>query len=271
VGLVLCDSPRVMTTRLGGLALSVLVLLNLSGCQAELATGLPDDQASALVVALDQAGIAASRETDGASDPPSYHVDVAPDDVADALAVMRAEGLPREVPAGLGETFGEGSLVPTPTEERARLTAALAGELSRSIEEIEGVLVARVHLALPETETLALDAPPPEPRASVMIRYRGDVAPYDESAVRRLVAGAIDHMSEGNVAIVGVGSPPRPELERRLSHIGPIAVTRGSATMLKLILGGSLLFNVLIAGVLGFVLVQRRRKAEAPEEPAPRK
>jgi type III secretion protein J len=249
--------------RISGALALVLAL----GCQAELASGLPDDQASALVVALDQAGIAASRELAGNGDEPAYRVHVAPDDVADALAVMRAEGLPRDVPAGLSETFGEGSLVPTPTEERARLIAALSGELSRSIEEIDGVLVARVHLALPETERLALDAPPPTPRASVLIRYRGDLAPYDEAAVRRLVAGAIDHMSEADVAIVGVGSPPRPELEQRLAHLGPIAVTRGSATMLKLIVGGSLAFNVVMALVLG-VVVTRRRRSESSEESA---
>jgi type III secretion protein J len=254
------------------LGAALLAALWLAGCQAELAGGLPDDQASALVVALDGAGIAATRALEGGSDPPAYRVDVAPDDVADALAVMRAEGLPRAVPAGIAETFGEGSLVPTPTEERARLTAAISGELSRSIEEIEGVLVARVHLALPETETLALDAPPPQPRASVLIRYRGDVAPYDEGAVRRLVAGAVDHMSEADVAIVGVGSPPRPELERRLSHVGPIAVTRGSATTLKLVLGGSLLLNVLIALALGVVVTRRnRRAAEALETEPPKK
>lgn len=239
--------------------------LLLAACEAQLAEGLPDEQASALVVALDGAGIAATRMGDGA-EPPHYRVSVAPDDVADALAVMRAEGLPHAVPEGLAETFGEGSLVPTPTEERARLVAALSGELARSIEEIDGVLVARVHLALPETETLALDAPRPEPRASVLIRYRGDVAPYDEGAVRRLVAGAIDHLDEAHVAIVGVGSPPPPPLEHRLAHVGPIAVTHGSATLLKLVLGGSLVLNVLIA--LALVVVVRRRRPEPPvEEP----
>jgi len=257
-----CVILRAVMTRISGALALVLAL----GCQAELASGLPDDQASALVVALDQAGISATRELAGGGDEVAYRVHVAPDDVADALAIMRAEGLPRDVPAGLSETFGEGSLVPTPTEERARMIAALSGELSRSIEEIDGVLVARVHLALPETGRLALDAPAPQPRASVLIRYRGDLAPYDEASVRRLVAGAIDHMSEADVAIVGVGSPPRPELERRLAHIGPIAVTRGSAGLLKLILGGSLAFNVLIVLVLGAVMA-RRRKPEPVEEP----
>lgn len=251
-----------MTLRVPVLALVVL----LAGCEAELAAGLPDEQAGVLVVALDEAGIASGRALDGASDPPRYRVTVAPDDVADALAVMRAEGLPRQVPPGLAETFGEGSLVPTPTEERARLAAALSGELARSIEEIDGVLLARVHLALPEPLTLSLDTPPPEPRASVLIRYRGEVAPYDEGAVRRLVAGAIEHLSEVNVAIVGVRSAPRPELERRLAQIGPIAVTRGSASTLKVVLGASFALNVLV--VLALVVVVRRRAAVPVEEPA---
>jgi type III secretion protein J len=244
------------------LALAVLVC----GCQAELASGLSENDANAMIVALDRAGIGATKETEAGSDPPAYVVRVGPDDVADALAVVRAEGLPRSVEPGVAEVFGEGSLVPTPTEERARFVAATSGEIARSIESIDGVLDARVHIALADTSSLVFDAPRPPPRASVLVRYRGDVAPYDESAVRRLVAGAVDGLDEASIAVVGVATPAAPPVSERMTHLGPISVTRGSATTLKLVLGGMLGSNLVLAAVLAVVLTRRRQKAEADAE-----
>src|SRR5690606_28919827 len=101
-----------------------------------------------------------------------YRVLVASDEVAAALSVLRAEELPRAPEPGLHDVFGRASLVPTATEERARLTAALGGELARSVESIDGVLDARVHVALPDASELPLDVAPPRPRASVLVRHR---------------------------------------------------------------------------------------------------
>ena len=136
-----------------------LVVAATCGCQAELAGGLSENDANAMIVALDRAGISASKHAEAGSEPPAYVVSVGPDDVADALAVVRAEGLPRAIEPGVVEVFGEGSLVPTPTEERARFMAATSGEIARSIEAIDGVLDARVHVAVPDTSSFSLVAP----------------------------------------------------------------------------------------------------------------
>jgi len=250
----------------------LLLLLALAGCQAELERGLDEPQANAILVALDQAGIGATKTAEtGGGDEPTFHVSVAPDDVAPALAILRAEGLPHEEDPGLAETFGEGSLVPTATEERARLTSALAGELSRSIESIDGVLDARVHVALPQAQGLGLDAPRPRPRASVLVRFRasdpGAAPPYDEAAIRRLVAGAIEDMDADAVAVVGVPAPRAPDAERQLSQIGPFSVSRGSASGVKLALGALLGTNLLLAMglALSFLRASRIRQQLADE------
>ena len=57
----------------------------------------------------------------------------------------------------LERTFAQASLVPTATEERVRAAQALSGELSRSLERLEGVLDARVHLSLPDAREAPLD------------------------------------------------------------------------------------------------------------------
>jgi len=251
---------------------TIASLAGACGCQAELEQGLDEAQANAIVVALDQHGIGATKSAElGGGEEPAYTVSVAPDDVAPALAVLRSEGLPRERDPGLDEMFGEGSLVPTATEERARMTAALSGELSRSIESIDGVLDARVHIALPQAQVLGLDAPRPRARASVLVRHRGPSAPCDEAEIRRLVAGAIEDMAAEDVAVVGVPVAPTPDAERQLAQVGPFSVSRASATALKITFGALLGTNLVLALGLALSFLRasriRRDAEETTKEP----
>ncbi len=236
---------------------AAILVVFLAACEATVATGLPEAEANDIVVALHGQGIGAAKQPMEGGD--GFQVVVSPDEVAPALEVMRAEALPRESAPGLGEVFGEGGLVPTATEERARYVAALGGELSQSIESMEGVLDARVHVALPDRRRVSLDQEQPAPRASVLIRFRGNQAPYDENAVRALVSGAVQELEPQQVAVVGVAAGPAPERrEANLVRVGPLTVTRGSSTTLKAILGGAFALNVVLAAAL--VLVWRRRR-----------
>lgn len=249
------------------LALPLAALL-LVACQASIGSGLSEQQANRVVVALDDRGIPSIKEAEaGTGEGATYRVVVSPDDVAAALAVLRADDLPHAPQSGLAEVFGEGSLVPTATEERARMTAALSGELARSIESIDGVVSARVHVALPDAASTPFDAPAATPRASVLVRHRGDTLPGGEDAIRRLVAGAVHGLDPAEVAIVAIIAPEAVSSERELARIGPVAVARSSATTLKLILGGMLLINLLLAGVLVLVILRRRAPAASDVEP----
>jgi type III secretion protein J len=240
-----------------------------AGCQTELERGLDESQANAIVVTLDQHGIGATKAAEmGGGEAPTFTVSVAPDDLAPALSVLRAEGLPRESDPGLGEMFGEGSLVPTATEERARMTAALSGELARSIQSIDGVLDARVHIALPQQQVIGLDAPRPRARASVLVRHRGPSAPYDVAAIQRLVAGAIEDMATEDVAVVGVPVAPAAEGERQLAQVGPFSVTRGSATGIKATLGALLATNLVLALGLALSFLRASRIRREADEAA---
>ncbi len=239
----------------------------LVGCQATLEAGLAEGEANQIVVALHEHGIGATKEAEGSGEGTRYRVTVAPEEVAPALEVLRAEALPRERAPGLAEVFGEPGLVPTATEERARYVAALAGELSRSVETMERVLEARVHVALPDTRRLALDEARPRPRASVLTRHRGD--PVDEAAVRALVAGAVQDMTPEDVAVVQVrANVEAPARETNLVRFGPVAVTRGTAGALKAILGGALGLHLVLAALV-VVGWRRKRTLPAPETPSP--
>ncbi len=244
---------------------TLVAFLALLGCEATLASGLTESEANEIVVALHEQGIGAQKgEPQGSGEDARFTVTVAPEEVAEALSVLGAEELPRRTEPGLHEVFGEGGLVPTATEERARYVAALGGELGASLEAIDGVLDARVHVALPDTRRVTLDEAKPRPRASVLIKYRGDRPPYDETAVRALVAGAVQDMTLEDVAVVGVpaGAPPAAR-SRNLVRVGPVTVTRGSALALKLLLGSAFAVNVLL--IVALIVLWRRKKAAPPE------
>lgn len=244
----------------------ILLLALALGCEAALETDLTETEANQIVVALHAHGIGAAKEAHGTGEDARFSVTVAPEEVAPALEVLRSEALPRERAPGLAEVFGQPGLVPTATEERARYVSALSGELSRSVETMERVLEARVHVALPDTRRIALDETRPTPRASVLVRHRGD--PVDAEAVRALVAGAVQDMATEAVAVVQVQANVEvPQREANLVRFGPIAVTRGTTGALKAILGGALGLHVILA-VLVVIGWRRKRNAPVAEPPA---
>ena len=239
--------------------------LLLGGCESTIAEGLDETQANLILVTLEAHEIGGDKQrVSAAGGDPSWEVRVSNDDVGPALAVLRAADLPRAEEPGFADVFGEGSLVPTATEERARYGAALAGELAASIEAIDGVLDARVHVAMPEPRDFALDQEPPRPRASVLIKHLPGAPPYDETQIRSLVAGAVHGMAPEDVAVVGVAGPREPVLAGSLVRVGPISVTRGSSFALKAVLGTALGLDLVLAAALIVLWTRRRRALPGP-------
>jgi len=237
----------------------VLLALVLAGCRAELSADLDEAQADAIVLALDEAGIGAERErTDANRAPARYRVEVPRADLPAALAVLRANDLPRAREPGFEALFERSSLVPSASEERARHAAALGAELGRSIEAMDGVERARVHLALVDDAGRPLDDAPAAARASVLVTVRAGTR-ADEDAIRTLVAGAVPSLANDDVAVVTSPARTGAAREPRMAWVGPIAVSRGSATTLKLVVGGSLALNLFLA--LALLAVRRRSKS----------
>lgn len=245
-------------------ALSLSLLALLVACEAAVEEGLSEESANAIVVALNDAEIGARKEISD-EDEGLFRVIVPADDVGDALTTLRSEGLPRREQTGFDEVFGEGGLVPTATEERARYVSALGGEIARSIESIDGVLESRVHIALPDRRRVSLDDSPPSARASVLMKYRGESQPVTDEALKALVVGAVQSMATEDVSVVAVRvAPVATRSGSRIVSVGPFSVSRGSAMGLKLVLGGLLLLNVLLAA---FVVLLRLRRPKAAIQP----
>jgi type III secretion protein J len=229
-------------------------------CKDTLQSGLSEHQANQIALALDAAEIAATKVAGHGSDSARFAVQVPTSDMASALRVLERERLPRPEAPALLELYGEGGLVATPAEDRARFALAVAGELSRSVERIAGVADARVHLALGEPQP-ALDLPAPLAKASVLVRRRPGASAIDEAAIRTLVAGGIDGLAADRVIVVQVTSEGALRPTPSLVQIGPISVTRGSAFALKALLGGALALDLTLAVTL-VVLWRNYRRAQ---------
>jgi type III secretion protein J len=238
-----------------------LVLLVVAGCTVPIAGGLDEGQANRVVVALDRASVGGEKEADPAVEG-HFRVTVERDDAPRAIAALREEDLPSPATAGLLESMGKGSLVPSQLAEHAQFVAGMCGELERTLSAIEGVLGARVHLSLPDPDPLR-EGPRPKATASVLLKHRGTTPPIDVHEVKRLVAGAASGLALDDVAVVMV---PRPAggaaVDRSLSRMGPITATRGSVRLLRIVAAGVVFVDLaLVVAVL--VLWSRLRTVRA--------
>jgi type III secretion system YscJ/HrcJ family lipoprotein len=142
--------------------------LVLAACgKSELYSKLSEGQANEMLAVLQASGLSASKEEHAET---GWTVSTDSDDFAKAVEVLHAQGYPRDDFATLGTVFKKEGFVSSPTEERARLVYGMSQELSHTISEIDGVVQARVHLALPEDKPLAETTQPSS--ASVFIKYR---------------------------------------------------------------------------------------------------
>jgi type III secretion protein J len=164
---------------------------------------LAERQANEVLVALDEEGVPADKVRQEGTEA-AWTVTVRRGEAGRAHRVLAARQLPRARPQGLGEVFGQGGMVPTPVEERARWLHALSGELARSIEALDGVVEARVHLGLPAEDPLH-PGQRTAPRAAVLVKCRPAACPSLrdlEAGLRSLVAGATEGLSPEAVAVV---------------------------------------------------------------------
>jgi type III secretion protein J len=222
------------------------------------AGGLDEGDANRVVLALDHAAIDAEKEADPAVEG-KFRVMVTREDTARALRAMRSEDLPRAHPAGVLDTIDKGALVPSAAQEHAQLVSGMAGDLARTLEGVDGVLSARVHLNVAAADPLRF-GPPPKTTASVLIEHRGVAPPITEASVAKLVAGGVPELSLADVAVVFVPRATAPATtEAEMRHVGPIAVARASMRLLQAALGGLILLVASLSAVALLLYGRLRR------------
>lgn len=133
----------------------LLATVGLAGCFGDtqpLYSHLDERQANEVSAALLRAGIEADKhQADRSAD---WVVSVPKKDIPTAMAVLEASDLPHGPNLSMGDIFKKEGFVASPTEDKARYVYALNEELSRTLQKIDGVVSARVHVALPDRDLI---------------------------------------------------------------------------------------------------------------------
>lgn len=185
-----------------------LAMLWLVGCSQQLHGDLTEGAANLVVGALRSEGIRAEKKPASEN---TWLVSVPEDEFARSVQILKRRNLPPQQFDGLGSVFRKDSLVSTLTEERARLIYAMSRELERTLYEIDGVIVARVHPVIPPSDPL--NPKKVASSAAVLVKYRpGAEIAGKEAMVRSLVASGIEGLSYDDVRVHLVAAEAQPIL-----------------------------------------------------------
>lgn len=227
---------------------SLALLLALAACKKELYGQLSEQDCNVMVATLIEYGVDAQKSSPDGGKTWSVAVDDA--QIVRAMQVLRARGIPENKYDNLGALFKKDGLVSTPTEERVRFIYGLSQELSDTLSKIDGVVVARVQIVLPDNDPLAQTVRPSS--AAVFIKYRPD-ASLDRlvPAIKNLVVHSIEGLTYDQVSVTAIAADPLA-----------IALTpRANAANDLLIYAGGALGMVLLLGAAAFALMRARGAA----------
>lgn len=136
------------------------------------------------------------------ANPEDGAVEVNSDDVARLRMSLAAQGLPAPSTTGYELFEKQGTFGLTSFMQRINWTRALEGELSRTIQTLNGIRSARVHLVLPNREDFARDAQKASASVVVDTIKSGNISPGQASAVRHLVATAVPSLDATAVTVM---------------------------------------------------------------------
>ena len=156
--------------------------------------GLTPQDAARIGAALKEAGIAFDVSSDGTK------VLVRPGETVQARMLLAERGLPGSTAGGY-ELFDKlGPVGLTSVMQEITKVRALEGELTRTIQTMKGVRAARVHLVMPEPNSLRHSRQLAS--ASVVIRTETQGNFALANAVRHLVAAAVPGMTLDQVSVL---------------------------------------------------------------------
>ncbi len=175
-------------------ALSAWLVLR-EPAQRDLFRGLPDNDKSAVMQALQSANIPYQvDETSGT-------LTVSNEDYHAAKIELAGQGLPRTAPSG-DTVMSSMPMGASRAVESEKLRTAREMDLARSIEALDNVISARVHLAVEQPSIFLRDRN--EPAASVILQLSG-ATKLDErqtTAILNLVASSVPGLDASNVSVI---------------------------------------------------------------------
>lgn len=161
---------------------------------AVLYSGLEREDVSRIGSALTDSGIAFDVSAAGDA------VLVRPAQTARARMLLAEKGLPFSSNSGYELFDNLGSLGITSFMQEVTRVRALEGEVARTIQQMRGIVAARVHIVLSDPGSFRREAR--EPSASVVVRAETADIAGQAQAIRHLVAAAVPGMKVDGVTVL---------------------------------------------------------------------
>lgn len=191
-------NPRLPLIVAGAAAIAILVVLFLWARAPDyrvLFSNLSDSDGGVIIARLDQMQVPYRFSEGGQA------ILIPAESVEQTRMALASEGLPKGGGVGFelmdGQSFGISQFA-----EHVNYQRALEGELARSIESIDSVQTARVHLAMPQESVFVRDRR--QPSASVILTlYRNRaVSEGQVSAITHLVSASVSNLPVNQVTVV---------------------------------------------------------------------
>ena len=193
------QSIRQILPAVGAIVISVVGLVFFVIAQqperTTLYAALPEAEKARVVDALRNAGV------DVVLDPTTGDVIVPVADYHSSRMTLAAQGLPTSVPDGYS-AVAEIPMGSSKSVENARLKQGQEIELARSISEIDGLVTARVHLAIPEKSVFARASTPPTASVFVQMENGRSLSRQQVDAIVHLVSSSVPFMAKNDVTVV---------------------------------------------------------------------
>jgi type III secretion system YscJ/HrcJ family lipoprotein len=184
--------------------LIILFGLLIQGCSHDevIVEGLAQNDANEILLALRENAISAEKKVQSDRRSSSYSIVVKKDEVKTSLKILLEKRLPKTSRAGLKEIYdmGKSGLIPSKSDEEARLTLALQGEIESLIKLMPQVLDARVVLSLDHENYGQKKS---DRSASVALLVKNGAHNNDPSLdeIKELVASAVGNMNMNSVYV----------------------------------------------------------------------
>ncbi len=197
-------------------------------------------------------GVSAEKETDKDG---NVSIFVDENEIAVSVEILTNHGYPKNKFQTFGDIYKQEGLVFSPLQEKARYIYALSQEISGTLAEIDGVLVARVHVVLAEeTHPGQIGIPA---SASVFVKHVQDVSlDHMIPGIKNIVTNAIEGLNYEKVS-VSLFAATEQSLERNLlpqKALFFLNVSRDSVISVYVLFGTMLLLILLLAASTGFML-----------------
>lgn len=254
---------KLQGTRIPRLIAVVLACLLVAGCTSSaLYSELDEQQANEMMAVLIGSGIQAEKSVSPTKN--GWEVSVSRGDIPYAMQVLRSRGLPHAQYQSLGEVFKKEGFASSATEEKARYIYGLSQEISRTLSRVDGVVDARVHIALPERDPLG--GTPPDSSASVIIFERPDANLRDrETDFKVFVKDAVEGLDDVNKVTVKFFTVAGPTQPKQSANPLPVSMSAVSPLTVAIALG----IAAIAALLLAFGARLRARRTRAANAAAP--